>query len=326
MLAETRLSRTIPEAYDEVVRKRLPRTLGAGALILLLVVAVIRLRGDDDSVEHLPRPAALQLIHDVQGGCGGRAAVAWAGGTWRCTFSDDFDRSALDLTKWDVTQTGHTGFRFGGECYLKDDDNVGVRGGRLDLTVRRVAPFTCQSPADRFRTRYTGGMVTTAKRFDQTYGRFEVRARFLAGTAPGLHSAIWLWPSRPAYGAWPHSGEIDIAELYTRYPDRVIPYVHYASSGPDRTVTNTRCRVKTPEQFHTYAAEWTPGAITITFDGLVCVRTGWDRAAPLTGSAPFDRPFHLNLTQALGIGQNAFDPATTPLPASMQVDYVHVWG
>ena len=31
------------------------------------------------------------------------------------------------------------------------------------------------------------------------------------------------------------------------------------------------------------------------------------------------------LTQALGIGSNAFDPATTPLPATTQIDYVHVW-
>ena len=39
----------------------------------------------------------------------------------------------------------------------------------------------------------------------------------------------------------------------------------------------------------------------------------------------FDWPSFVALTQALGVGTNAFDPATTPVPATTQVDYVHVW-
>jgi hypothetical protein len=31
------------------------------------------------------------------------------------------------------------------------------------------------------------------------------------------------------------------------------------------------------------------------------------------------------LTQELGIGGNAFNPASTPLPATTEVDYVRVW-
>jgi hypothetical protein len=45
----------------------------------------------------------------------------------------------------------------------------------------------------------------------------------------------------------------------------------------------------------------------------------------LVGSQPFDQPFMVVLTQALGITTNEFDPATTPLPATTQVDYVRVW-
>ena len=264
---------------------------------------------------------------DSKAACGGDRTVEWSGGTWECTFSDEFDGRGLDATKWAVTQTGHTGFRFGGECYVDDPENVSVDDGHLSLTVREVGKeFTCRSAVDAFRTRHTGAMVTTAKRFAQAYGRFEVRARFIAEPVTGLHSAIWLWPSKRTYGAWPRSGEIDIAEYYTRYPDRVIPAVHYASARRDPTATNTGCRVKNPDQFHTYAAEWTPDAITITFDGDVCMSTAWDKPGPFKRPAPFDQPFHLNLTQALGIGQNPFDPKRTPLPATMQVDHVRVWG
>ena len=38
-----------------------------------------------------------------------------------------------------------------------------------------------------------------------------------------------------------------------------------------------------------------------------------------------DQPFIVSLTQALGVGTNAFDPSTTPLPATTQIDYVRVW-
>ena len=40
---------------------------------------------------------------------------------------------------------------------------------------------------------------------------------------------------------------------------------------------------------------------------------------------PFDQPFMLSLTQALGIDSNAFVDGTTPLPATTTVDYVRIW-
>jgi hypothetical protein len=45
----------------------------------------------------------------------------------------------------------------------------------------------------------------------------------------------------------------------------------------------------------------------------------------VSSPAPFDQPFFILLTQALGVGTNQFDPATTPLPATTSVDYVRVW-
>jgi hypothetical protein len=42
-------------------------------------------------------------------------------------------------------------------------------------------------------------------------------------------------------------------------------------------------------------------------------------------TAPFDQPFFIALTQALGIGPNTFIPLLTPLPATTSIDYVRVW-
>jgi hypothetical protein len=64
--------------------------------------------------------------------------------------------------------------------------------------------------------------------------------------------------------------------------------------------------------------------VTISYDGRVCLDHAIAPAPPLTGSQPFDQPFTLNLTQALGIGTNAFGEKT-PLPATTTVDYVRVW-
>jgi hypothetical protein len=45
----------------------------------------------------------------------------------------------------------------------------------------------------------------------------------------------------------------------------------------------------------------------------------------VSSAAPFDQPFFIALTQALGVGTNALDPSSTPLPATTSIDYVRVW-
>lgn len=304
---------------------RRPRVLAAAAVLVLGLAAVIVVSASRD--DHIGRPIALALFDEAQAGCGGVPTVKReGGGTWRCTFSDDFDGPGIDLTKWQLLTTRATAYHSGVECFVNDPSNVSTSNGLLQLVVRqRARPFICHSPAGDYTTQYTSGTVSTGQRFDQTYGRFEVRARFIGPRIQGLHGAIWLWPSAQTYGR-DASGEIDIAEYYSRNPGRVFPFVHYTSAGKDPTVTNQSCLVNRPDQFHTYAAQWTPDAITMTYDGKVCMSTGWDQAAPLRNPAPFDRPFYINLTQALGIKHNAFVPGRTPLPAFMQVDHVYVWG
>lgn len=142
----------------------------------------------------------------------------------------------------------------------------------------------------------------------------------------GLQEALWLWPDDASkYGAWPRSGEIDIAEVYSQYADRAIPTVHYVPLTTDPNTTNYQCLIRDIGQFHRYAVEWTTQAITISYDGQTCISDTWVPMLPLLKPQPFDQPFMVALTQALGIGSNAFDPATTPLPATTQIDYVRVW-
>jgi beta-glucanase (GH16 family) len=273
----------------------------------------------------LPVPASAGT---GQPSCG--APIAKRGdGDWRCTFVDRFGGDGLNLSKWVAQRTATSGYTSGPTaCFVNSPDNISVSDGTLKLTAREESePFTCRNPYGDFETRYTSGMVSTAEgRFSQAYGRFEFRARVSAVKTPGLHSALWLWPADARrYGSYPASGEIDVAELYSAYPDRAIPYIHYDLAGPDPTVTNTSCMIRNPSAFHTYSLEWTSERLKVVYDGRKCLAHRWHAASPLTGQQPFDQPFYVVLTQALGVGTNAFDPGRTPLPATTEVDWVRVW-
>lgn len=256
-------------------------------------------------------------------------AVLKADGTpWACTFVDDFDASALDSSKWVPQLTATSGYHSGQECFVNTPENIAVSGGELRLTlVKEKKSFTCSSTGGNYRTQYTSGMVMTYTKFTQAFGRFEFRAKFPGGTRPGLQSSLWLWPEKLDSMSYPYSGEIDVAEWYSKYPDRVIPYVHHWYDWLDKSnVTNTNCLVDNVEDWHTYTLEWTPDAIEILYDGVTCIRTTAWTTYRAVGYAPFDKPFMMAITQMMGIGNNKpnwlFPPS---YPATTTVDYVKVW-
>ncbi|HEX3335570.1 MAG TPA: glycoside hydrolase family 16 protein [Jatrophihabitans sp.] len=285
---------------------------------------------------------AIVVTHEAPAGavtattCAGPRIAKPGGGYWTCAFDEEFSGTALDQTKWMALTTAHTGTTGGAACFVNTRNNITVANGHLSLTARReAAPLLCQGPGTSLRTQYTSGQVSTSGRFSQTYGRFAVRAKFPAATVAGLQSSIWMWPQNPpANVSWPESGEIDIAEEYSRYADRVIPYVHYLhrltyslfqpGGSTVNNVTNRYCLIKDVNAYHEYALVWTPTRLTITFDGATCLVDDY-RAMSSVPGGPFNRPFYLTLTQALGIGHNPFNPATTPMPATTQVDWVRIW-
>lgn len=286
-----------------------------------------------------PMANVLLVVAALLVGCGasGRRAapscgeeVLKADGTeWTCVFADDFDGDALDTARWTVLSSAASGYRNGPECYLGADnplgsDDVAVSDGTLRLTARALdREILCPSLNGDFTSRWTGAFVTTYDKFTTTFGRVEVRAAFPDVGVAGVHAALWLWPQDLAYGS-ELTGEIDIAEYFSVYPDRAIPFLHYQPAVADGSNTNNACLVDDPSAMHTYVIEWAPGSVRVLYDGETCLDHAIAPAPPLTGSQPFDQRYAINLTQALGVATNAFTEGT-PLPATTTVDYVRVW-
>ncbi|WP_188111212.1 glycoside hydrolase family 16 protein [Nocardioides antri] len=256
--------------------------------------------------------------------CGPRL-VKEDGTAWECTFVDNFDGTELDTTKWMVAETAFSGITNGSTgCFVNKPYTVRLVTGRLRLTARRLRkPVLCESPLGDFRSDLASASVTTRGRFSQAYGRFEFRARMPVARVGGSHSTLWLYPKKHVYGAWPLSGEVDVAEWFSALPGQVYPSLHYVDgrhdvhSGHDGFVEDV-------SRFHTYALEWTPTEMRFYYDGELTFEHAWNPLAPLLGSQPFDQPFNLVMTQAWGGLWNAPTEAT-PKQNLMAIDWVRVW-
>jgi beta-glucanase (GH16 family) len=274
--------------------------LGAAALLALGIVATVA-------------PVVTAATSPY---CG--ATVRKADGTaWRCTFVDYFDGTKLNTTKWKPVTSNDADYRNRPDCFMNSAKNIAVSGGILRLTTRRTAKFTCGRGMNAYTASGTSGMVSTMGHFAQAYGRFEMRAKWPYTKQIGLQSAFWLWPDGASGMTWPMSGELDIAEWYSKYPDRAIPYLHTATSWLNPSAaTNNYCILKNPAYWHNYTLEWTTKRIVIKYDGKTCL--------DVAGGAPYNSPFIISLTQAWGVKKNA-PVSTTPFPATLQVSYIRVW-
>ena len=217
-----------------------------------------------------------------------------------------------------------SGFRSGMTCY-RGDSNVTLRWGTLRLHARRGATVDCSNPYGTFVTPYTGGLVTTRERFSQTYGRFEIRAKFPATRTPGVHGAFWMYPRKHTYGPWPASGEIDVAEWWSNDPYLLLPTLHYNGRN-FHADSGWKCRVSNPSAFHTYTVEWYPTGMRFFIDQQMCYDRKWAPDLPLVSPQPFDHPFSMILNMGVGTeaGTNVVTPET-PLPATLTVDYAKAW-
>lgn len=225
---------------------------------------------------------------------------------WTLTFSDDFDGESLDRTKWhpaDPWQVARNG-----ELQAYVSNAFQVKDGILKIQIEERKAFYDGAVRD-----YASGMMTTAGKFSQRYGRFEIRCRIPKGK--GLWPAFWMLPDPPS---WPP--EIDVLEILGREPDKVYLTHHWAVPGkPHGTTANHGGEFKGPDfsaDFHTFAVEWDPTMIRWLVDDEERFRS--------TEEIP-DVPMFMLVNLALG-GEWAGTPdEATPFPSYFEVDWVRAW-
>jgi beta-glucanase (GH16 family) len=250
------------------------------------------------------------------------AGIVTPAGNKILVFSDDFNGTSLDASKWSTcydwrlpSETGCTNQgNLEQEWYTRDQLTVG--NGALILTAQKApTDVVLQGQVKTFE--YQSGMINTGSggtsgnaHWAGTYGYYEARIKF--GQGDGVWPAFWLLPVDKQ---WPP--EIDIMEFIGGKPNQILQTVHWQQNG--KPLENSK--VVTGQNYsggwHTYGVDWEPGRIDWYIDGV--------KTNSYIGSNVPDQPMEMILDLAIGgtLPKNADD--STSFPQEMQVDYVHVY-
>nr|CAD7410869.1 unnamed protein product [Timema poppensis] len=244
-------------------------------------------------------------------------------------FYDNFDD--LELDRWDhqIWQPGVVNNEF--QEYVNNRDNSWVQDSTLHIRA---------TTNENAQNHIHSAKMHTTNSFAFKYGKLEVRAKLPAGD--WLWPALWLMPKDNAYGGWPTSGEIDMAESRgnreLKYGDWNFGSEYMESTlhfGPDSNsdgrehahfTRNTAAGDGWDRDFHKYQLEWTDNHVKFSIDnnelGTVTPGNGgfyglgeWNTGNPWASSgnkmAPFDKPFFIIMNVAVG-GMYFPDDATNP--------------
>lgn len=217
-------------------------------------------------------------------------------GKWALSWSDEFEGTVLDTSKWSANWLGAPGAITppvnSSEFACYDPAQVSIVNGELHLTAI-ANPATVGGKTYPYRS----GLIQSNGKFNQAYGCFESRIWLPAGA--GLWPAFWTDGQH-----WPADGEIDVLEAYGTDESCSFHY-HYSGGGPGGNATV----VGSTTGWHTYAAHWQPGLITWWYDG----KQVWQYS---TGIVSVPHFIILNL---------GAQTAQAAVPAVMRCDYVRVW-
>lgn len=227
-------------------------------------------------------------------------------GTPVLAFSDEFNDSAVDTSKWErgwfgegltdpVNSTNDN-------CY--NSSQVSESGGYLHL-IAIAQSNTCKGAIRP----YVSGMVTTRNKFTARQGSYEARVCLPDADSNGLvdnFPAWWINGMASGFG----DGEIDVVEGIGT--GRTKATLHYDAShiqyGQYSASPLTGC--------HNFGAEWRANTVTIYYDGVKLFDHEFI-------STPSTAKLVLILNQAVDDSHSA---TVVPVGGSdMKVDFVRVW-
>jgi len=238
---------------------------------------------------------------------------------YQLVFSEEFDGSSLDTSKW------NTSYLWGDELFINSEEQFyvdiknkpdfgfnpfSVSNGKLTIESIRT-PDNLKDKA--LGQPYLSGVITSYDSFQFTYGYVEARAR--APYGQGLWSAFWLLN---AYYV-ERKPEIDIMEHIGDNRDVVYHTYHYYDYDGKLHSTDSleTTGIDFTSEFHTYGVEWLPGKIIFYIDGVERHR--------ISDSNVSAQSMYIIANTALGGWWPGSPDETTPFPAQYEIDYIRAY-
>lgn len=233
------------------------------------------------------------------------------GTNWSLKFGEEFDAPPAPRTWvqsiWGITHLSAEA----AEIY--DPSAVTASNGILSLTARKESLGGKTYISGMLNTGGIAGKQSPGLSFK--YGYVEARIKVPAGK--GLWPAFWMLPTPNADGTiHDGDGEIDIMEFLGDQTDIDQVHLHHGRVWGQAVDAG----VDLSKDFHNYAVDWEPDHITWYLDGQPVYSVTDASAVPSV-------PEYLIVNLSVG-GPNTWPGSpnkTTAFPASMQVDWVHVW-
>ena len=153
---------------------------------------------------------------------------------WELIWSDEFDGSTLDASKWtaeigngaekSVPGWGNNELQY----YTDSPENVSLDDGKLIIRAQKEVKSFSVNGQD-YTTDYTSARLITEGKFSVSYGKIEARMKVPSGQ--GFWPAFWMLGDDIGEVGWPACGEIDILEYIGSKPTEVHGTVHGPITG-----------------------------------------------------------------------------------------------
>lgn len=221
-----------------------------------------------------------------------------SGHKWQLKWSDEFEGTTLDESKWN--RLGDWKRRDG--FWIKEDAYLSGKGTLLLRTRKDGDRFTC-------------GAINTKGKFEHAFGYYVARCKM--PTQPGHWPAFWIMSEGVnKIGNEGRDGtEIDIIEMPWR-DGKLTINLHWDGYGKEHKSTGTKFSdPAVTSGFHDYGLLWTSKEYVFYVDG----KEVWRSSA----GGVSQEPEFLKLTEE--IGQWGGDIKKAQLPDYFEVDYVRVY-
>ncbi len=238
------------------------------------------------------------------------------GAGWVLQWSDEFDGSSVNTSKWDYDIGGSGWGNNELQYYTSRPENASVQNGELTIKTLREN-YGGKS--------FTSARLKTLNKFSARFGKVAARIKLPYGK--GIWPAFWMLGEGFNGANWPYCGEIDITELKGGYDNIIYSTVHYDNYGSyayqGGQFTNSEAFHL---NYHIFEIEWDTNTIRWKLNGVQYYSLNISSRT----MSEFQFPFFILLNTA--VGGNFFNPAitdpaqvTAPFPQVMAVDWVRVY-